>query len=219
MRKPTTYKSLSELRSLLHHPPSRHSRTRQDSVPTTAHQTKSFTEEELFAHMMKDVNPAMWDSIRAPRSYRTKIKHSLKNDESGLQEFIEFIQGKTSINLETTGEYVEGAPHPKGKFLLRNLRKGHFTVEASLDLHGLNLREAKELFEAFLKASLQKNLGCIRVVHGRGQHSKDGQAVLKENVQKWLRSRRLRRHVIAYTSAQLRDGGCGAMYILLTNKR
>ena len=219
LKKPTTYKNLSDLQDLLHHQSARKIQISQDPHPSNTIQAQNLSEEELFAHGMRDVNPLIWDSIRVSHSQPVEIKNETQQEESGLQYLFDFVQGRIALNLEETGEYVEGAPHPKGRLLLRNLRKGHYTVEASLDLHGLNIPDAKDSFKAFLKESLQRNRGCIRVVHGRGQHSKDGEAVLKENVQKWLCSRRLRRYIIAFTSAQLLDGGCGALYILLKNKR
>jgi DNA-nicking Smr family endonuclease len=42
--------------------------------------------------------------------------------------------------------------------------------------------------------------------------------VLKELLQKWLNSRRISRHVIAYTSACSSDGGGGAVYVLLRRR-
>ena len=181
--------------------------------------TEGLSEDELFKRSMKDVNPLGWNLIPVHGWRRVEIKNQSQQEESESQLLLEFVQGETSIDLEATSEYVEGAPHPKGKFLLRQLRSGHYAVEAHLDLHGLNISEAKTLFEAFFKDCLRRSLGCVRIVHGRGHHSKDGQPVLKENLRRWLQSRRYSRHVVAYTSAQHHDGGCGALYILLKKSR
>jgi DNA-nicking Smr family endonuclease len=69
--------------------------------------------------------------------------------------------------------------------------------------------------DEFILASVRASLSCVRVIHGRGRHSHKKEPVLKDAVQRWLCSRRLGRHVIAYTSARLCDGGGGAVYILL----
>jgi DNA-nicking Smr family endonuclease len=79
----------------------------------------------------------------------------------------------------------------------------------------LNLAEARFDLESFLFDSARRGRRCVRVIHGRGRHSHKHYPVLKENIQRWLASRRLSRHVIAYTSARRCDGGGGAVYVLL----
>src|SRR3546814_7993780 len=53
--------------------------------------------------------------------------------------------------------------------------------------------------------SVRASLTCVRVIHGRGRHSHKQQPILKDAIQRWLCSRRLGRHVVAYTSARLRS--------------
>ena len=217
--KPQTYKNFDDLhRHMRSHSP-QHAATREKPPSVFTSQTEGLSEDELFEHSMKGVNPRRWKSVPVRRHRPVETNNLSQQEESGLQEFFEFVQGRDSIDLQATGEYVEGAPHPKGKFLLHKLHRGHYTIDANLDLHGLNIRDARALFETFLKHCLRRSFGCIRIVHGRGHHSKDGQPVLKENLQRWLQSRRFSRHVVAYASAQLSDGGCGATYVLLKNFR
>ena len=214
-----TYKSLKDLNLLIRKHASQVARMQEKPLSASIPNAEGLSEEELFKYSMKDVNPLCWNSVPFRGWHPVEIMNQSQPEESGVQLLLEFVQGKTSIDLEATGEYVEGAPHPKGRFLLRHLRNGHYAVEACLDLHGLNLSEARDQFESFFKDSLRRSLGCVRIVHGRGHHSKGGQPVLKENLQRWLQSRRFGRHVVAYTSAQLHDGGCGALYILLKKCR
>jgi DNA-nicking Smr family endonuclease len=119
------------------------------------------------------------------------------------------------VAAELLPGYIEGAIHAKGRLYLDDLRSGRFSVQAWLDLHGMNRQEARFALDEFLLESVRASLSCVRVIHGRGRHSHKQQSILKDSIQHWLCSRRLGRHVIAYTSARRYDGGDGAVYILL----
>ncbi|PYS27799.1 MAG: hypothetical protein DMG11_15120 [Acidobacteria bacterium] len=119
------------------------------------------------------------------------------------------------LEIEQTAEYIEGSVHPHGRLYLDDLRSGRFSVQAHLDLHGLNLQEARFILDEFLLESVRAGFSCVRVIHGRGRHSHKHHPVLKDNVQRWLCTRRMSRHVIAYSSARRCDGGGGAVYVLL----
>ncbi len=95
---------------------------------------------------------------------------------------------------------------------VRRLRQGRIAVEAETDLHGMRTREAQALLTAFLDECRDQGLRCVRVIHGKGRGSRGGHAVLKWEVDRWLR-----RHeaVMAFCSAQPRHGGTGALYVLL----
>jgi DNA-nicking Smr family endonuclease len=56
---------------------------------------------------------------------------------------------------------------------------------------------------------------CVRVIHGRGTHSETEPSLMKREVTRWLSSRRFSRTVVAFASARWRDGGSGAVYVLL----
>src|SRR5262249_11348218 len=72
---------------------------------------------------------------------------------------------------------------------------------------------ARFALEEFLFESLRAGFSCVRVIHGRGRHSHKHHPILKENVQRWLCTRRMSRHVIAYSSARRCDGGGGAVSV------
>jgi DNA-nicking Smr family endonuclease len=55
----------------------------------------------------------------------------------------------------------------------------------------------------------------VRVIHGRGTHSETEPSLMKREVTRWLSSRRLSRTVVAFASARWKDGGSGAVYVLL----
>lgn len=96
--------------------------------------------------------------------------------------------------------------------LLRQLKRGDLRPEARLDLHGQTLAEASSELAAFLDTAQNDGLRCICVVHGKGHRSAEGRPVLKTQINQWLRDTPA---VLAFSSAQPKDGGKGALYVLL----
>src|SRR6266566_2462704 len=139
----------------------------------------------------------------------------LSDDElDALRALEEFVRDG-NVAFEQTAEYIEGSVHPHGRLYLDDLRSGRFSIQAHLDLHGLNLQNARFILGEFLLESVRAGFSCVRVIHGRGRHSHKHHPILKENIQRWLCTRRMSRNVVAYTSARRCDGGGGAVYILL----
>lgn len=97
--------------------------------------------------------------------------------------------------------------------VLRKLRRGQYRVEAELDLHGLNVAEAKHVLRDFLAEALHRQLRCVRIIHGKGLRSGHRGPVLKSAVSGVLRRMA---SVVAYVSARPVDGGTGAVYVLLS---
>lgn len=95
---------------------------------------------------------------------------------------------------------------------LRRLRRGEFSVMAELDLHGQTVEPARRLLADFLNECQRRQLGCVRVIHGKGRRSSNAGPVLKGQVDRWLRQRD---EVLAFCSARPVDGGTGALYVLL----
>lgn len=96
--------------------------------------------------------------------------------------------------------------------VLRKLRRGAYSVEAELDLHGMNVATAREALDQFLGECLAARYRCVRVIHGKGTRSGHTGPVLKPKVARWLRRRNA---VLAFTTARPVDGGTGALYVLL----
>jgi len=97
----------------------------------------------------------------------------------------------------------------------RSLRRGEYSIEDEIDLHGLRQRAARQALQAFLAECVARRLGCVRVVHGKGTRSGPGGPVLKASVQQWLSQWD---SVLAFTTAQQRHGGTGAVYVLLGDR-
>jgi DNA-nicking Smr family endonuclease len=100
------------------------------------------------------------------------------------------------------------------KRVVANLQRGALDVELELDLHGLTVAYARDVLGDFLGECKRRRVRCARIIHGKGSRSQERQPVLKRKVNYWLR---LREDVLAFASATRRDGGTGALYVLLRN--
>lgn len=98
--------------------------------------------------------------------------------------------------------------------VMRKLRRGHYRVEAELDLHGLVVDEAREALRSFLARAVARHQRCVRIVHGKGLGSGPRGPVLKKAVNLILRKAA---PVVAFCSARQIDGGTGAIYVLISD--
>jgi DNA-nicking Smr family endonuclease len=96
------------------------------------------------------------------------------------------------------------------------LKRGQVTLEASLDLHGQTQEQAHERLGRFLAAVQTAGRRCVLVVTGKGLESG---GTLRHMVPRWLNEPDNRERVIAYCPAQPRDGGSGALYVLMRRRR
>lgn len=101
---------------------------------------------------------------------------------------------------------------------MERLRRGRVRPEARLDLHGLTQPEAHRALSAFLPSQREAGRRCILVITGKGRVSEGG-GVLRNQLPNWINTPELRPHVIGYAEAQPRDGGAGAVYVLLRRVR
>ena len=103
-----------------------------------------------------------------------------------------------------------------GPDVLRKLRRGEWSIQAALDLHGHRVEEAREETALFLREAVKRGLRCVRIVHGKGLGSKDRVPVLRDKVRRWLVQRD---EVIAFCQARPAEGGAGALVVLLRPAR
>lgn len=99
-----------------------------------------------------------------------------------------------------------------GMDVIRKLRKGGWSIQGEIDLHGLRREEAREALSAFLRESLKRGWRCVRVVHGKGLGSPGKTPVLKGKVHAWLVQKE---EVLAFVQARADEGGAGALVVLL----
>ena len=95
---------------------------------------------------------------------------------------------------------------------LQKLRRGGWSLQAQIDLHGLRRDEAREQLGHFLQQCALRGLRCVRVVHGKGNGSPGKEGILRVKVRRWLVQRE---EVLAFVQARPAEGGAGALVVLL----
>ena len=103
-----------------------------------------------------------------------------------------------------------------GPDVLARLRRGQWSIQRQLDLHGLRRDAARDALAAFIRQADRDGLRCLRIVHGKGNGSPGREPVLKDKVKHWLVQKN---QVIAFTQASAADGGHGALLVLLGTSR
>jgi DNA-nicking Smr family endonuclease len=144
-----------------------------------------------------------------------RLPEIIDENAEALAELAEMVAGQGDIEFSDTSEYLEGAAPGIDARLLRSLRRGDFTVQGKLDLHGMTQAQAKDAVDRFLTDSRRTSKRCVLIVHGRGLNSKDQIPVLKEALRVWLGQKRVGKTVLAFATARPQDGGAGAVYVLL----
>ncbi len=99
-----------------------------------------------------------------------------------------------------------------GLDVTRRLRRGDWSIQGEIDLHGLRREEAREALAAFVREAHRRGWRCVRVVHGKGLGSPGKTPVLKGRVQSWLVQKS---EVLAFVQARGDEGGAGALVVLL----
>ncbi len=96
--------------------------------------------------------------------------------------------------------------------VLRDLRRGRWSIQDHIDLHGLNRQQAHAEVARFVAEARSTGKRCLRIVHGRGHGSPGREAILRQLVKAWLGRHR---DVLAFCHAPPSDGGDGALWVLL----
>ena len=134
-------------------------------------------------------------------------------NREALEQLTKLVTTGEGFILSLTPEYIEGTGYNVHSEYARRLHAGDFSIQAHIDLHGLTVVEAKEIFDGFMQEAVMTGKAGVLIIHGRGLSS-PAEPVLKKKVVEWLTSGVWRKRVFAYASARSCDGGTGATYVL-----
>jgi DNA-nicking Smr family endonuclease len=177
-------------------------------------------DEELFQAAMAEVEPIHPGKGRVTGrpSRRGPTEIIVNEDLEVMARLEDLVSGRAPFDIVDTDEYLEGYVRGIHPLVLDKLRRGLFSVQAHLDLHGLTVVEAEEAVREFITEAMTLRYRCVLLVHGRGLNSKDQIPVLKKRLEKILLRGPTRKKILAFTTARPHDGGGGASYVLLRAK-
>ena len=128
----------------------------------------------------------------------------------------EFQRGIETLDARSAGDVLSHRREVLSARAFQRLKRGQFSVQDELDLHGATALQAEGLLRRFFAEAHAHDHGCVRVIHGKGQRSDGDAPVLKNLVDRILRQRA---DVLAFHSAPPAQGGTGAVLVLLARSR
>lgn len=98
------------------------------------------------------------------------------------------------------------------------LRRGRVPIDARIDLHGMTQAEAHEALVGMVPHCRNQGRRCLLVITGKGAMTPGG-GVLRREAPRWLAEPATARLIVAIQPAHSKDGGDGALYVLLRKRR
>jgi len=180
---------------------------------------KARTEKDFFSLAVGPIKPLPAKHLPGHRAHRLHlptaqaapiaVQHQL--DELAVMR--EAISDKFDVEtLLDTDDALSFRRPGMGLDVTRKLRRGDWSIQGQLDLHGLRRDDARESLSQFIKDAHKTGWRCVRVVHGKGLGSPGKTPVLKGKVQSWLIQKN---EVLAFVQAKPAQGGAGALVVLL----
>ncbi len=168
-------------------------------------------DQQYFSEAMQGVKPLSHSKVYHEAKKPTA---KIRQIEDNLEEL--FIHDPLSDELEVedvdTEDILSFCREGIQNNVFKKLRSGNYRISDELDLHGANIKQAKMILVYYLQEAVQFEGCCIRIVHGKGNRSGDRKPVLKTQVNHWLSEHE---RVLAFHSCKPKDGGTGAVYVLL----
>lgn len=165
-----------------------------------------------------DDDSAVWRSVTANvKPLRNRSKQSAEPDKPAPAT----PRRRDTVKTPTAAIPARKAPEPLAlgraagvdRRTAERLRRGQLPIDARLDLHGHTRESAHRALTGFLAAAWDSERRVVLVVTGKGQ------GILRDAVPRWLNEKPSRGRILMVAQAQPKDGGGGALYVLLRRRR
>ena len=132
----------------------------------------------LFRAEMKGVKPLKQDTVVVTGSHRKKEQGAIKEQREQQDTLFYFSdEYEPLLDEESAVKYLR---ENEDSHLLKQLRRGDFSPEIFLDLHGLTREQAKLELAALIQTCEKEHLYCASVMTGYGTYT------LKRQIPRWL---------------------------------
>jgi len=165
-------------------------------------------DQDLFKQAMRGVSP-LKPNNRISHKTAPKKPPIRRSEQDVLELQQRFTEGMFEEECPDHLQYERAGGAQKS--VLKKLRSGKLLLDSTLDLHGLTVEQARLQLTEFMEECSQFGYRHVIIIHGKGFRSQN-RPVIKPMVNRWLRQAD---EVLAFYSAQPKDGGTGAVYVLL----
>lgn len=205
-------KSLQDLQAIGRHLAQERQRLVAEEEARRAAQRRLEAEKNLFARAAGAVQP-LADHGRAElarhRPAPIPVQRQLDEQQVLREALSDEFDTSTLLDVDDAMSFRRPGV---GTEVTRKLRRGDWSIQREIDLHGLRRDDAREALATFIRESWHRGFRCVRVVHGKGLGSPGKTPVLKGKVQGWLIQKN---EVMAFVQARPAEGGAGALVVLL----
>jgi DNA-nicking Smr family endonuclease len=174
------------------------------------------TDKDLFVRAAGAVKP-LPDKRKLLHKPEQRVPLAMQYQKDEKAVLKEAISDEFDVStLLETDEHLSFRRPGIGTDVTRKLRRGDWSIQRQLDLHGLRRDDARESLSIFIREAHKQGIRCVRVVHGKGLGSPGKAPILKSRVHSWLVQKN---EVLAFVQAKPADGGGGALVVLLMASR
>jgi DNA-nicking Smr family endonuclease len=204
--------SLQDLKKVQKELKAAHERAQAEEAARQAQARQAEAARNLFARAVGVVQPLPdRKQARLPQVPAAPVAVQRQKDEEAVLRDALSDEFDVSTLLDTD-EALSFRRPGIGPDVTHKLRKGDWSIQREIDLHGLRSDEARVALAEFIRLSHRQGLRCVRVVHGKGLGSPGKTPVLKSKVHSWLVQKN---QVMAFVQAKPAEGGAGALVVLL----
>lgn len=165
----------------------------------------STEDRALFSELMRDTRKLKQDTVLhrpEPKAARSASPKRLLSEQIDASHYFS-DEFQPLLAQEGPVRYVRS---DVDNYELKKLRRGDYSPEIFLDLHGLTQQQAKQELGALIAACRREHLFCASVMHGHGKH------ILKQQTPLWLAQHP---DVRAFHQAPRLFGGDAALLVLI----
>jgi DNA-nicking Smr family endonuclease len=158
------------------------------------------------------------NSVKKILNTKNNMKHETANNESIKKDIKSDITiAKNNTNIQELDPKI--IPSGISASQADKLRKGKIRPERTIDLHGFTQLRAHSYINDELIKCHRRNIRSILIITGKKYGKMGAEGVLKKEVPKWLNLSPLKEIILMTSWATPRDGGEGALYVLLRRVR